>query len=83
MKVASGKGPEGQPMQKLLTLGQVAKRFGVADWMLRETIKRGYLPEPPRLGAFRVFAEGDLAKVEAALRSAGYLKDMQAPNGAA
>ncbi len=61
-----------------LTLGAVAKRFGCRQWQVRRLFERGLLPEPPRVGAYRVIAEADLPAVEDALRRAGYLP---APEG--
>jgi DNA-binding transcriptional MerR regulator len=54
-------------------LGPVARRFGVPIWQLRRVFERGLLPEPSRVGAYRVIAREDLPLVEEALRKAGYL----------
>jgi hypothetical protein len=56
-----------------LTIGQVARHFGVAPWQVRRLYEAKKLPEPPRVGAYRVVPPGDLHKVEAALRACGYL----------
>jgi hypothetical protein len=56
-----------------LTLGEVGARFGVPRWMIRRLIERGFLPDPPRIGRYRVIAERDLPQVKAALVKAGYL----------
>jgi hypothetical protein len=58
----------------LITLGQMAARFGVREWQLRKTISRGFLPEPARAGQLRVFEPADAPAVEKALREAGYLE---------
>lgn len=58
-----------------LPLGSVAKRLGVTQKQVRRLFERGILPEPPRVGAYRVVDEADLPIVEAALRRAGYLRD--------
>lgn len=64
--------------QPYLTIGQVAARFGLQQWHVRELCKRGFLPEPPRVGSYRVFREDQLPEIETALRKAKYLK----PEGA-
>lgn len=55
------------------TLGDLARRFTCPVWAIRRLYERGLLPEPPRVGPYRVVAERDVPAVEAALRSAGYL----------
>ena len=55
------------------TLGDVAKHFNVPTWTVRRIFERRLLPEPGRLGAYRVVSAEDLPKIEAALRRAGYL----------
>ena len=57
------------------SLGEVAKRFGCQLWQVRRLFERGILPEPPRVGQYRVIPEGDLSRVEEALRSVGYLRE--------
>ena len=61
-------------MAKLLTIGEVATRFGLQMWQVRRLFERGFLPEPDRVGVNRVVPEGDMPKIEKALREAGYLK---------
>jgi hypothetical protein len=64
-----------------LTIGAAARHFTelhpqtkpVKPWMVRRLFERGILPEPPRLGCYRVIHAGDLPEVEAALRKCGYL----------
>jgi DNA-binding transcriptional MerR regulator len=56
-----------------LTIGDVARRFGCAAWMVRRLFERGLLPPAPRVGVYRVISAGDLPLVERALREAGYL----------
>jgi DNA-binding transcriptional MerR regulator len=58
-----------------LTIGQIAKRFGCPPWAVRRLFERGLLPEPPRVGAYRVVAPEKLPQVETALREAGYLPE--------
>jgi len=58
-----------------LTLGDVADRFGVRIWQVRRLFERELLPPASRIGMYRVIAERDLPKVEAALRKAGYLRE--------
>lgn len=55
------------------TVGAVAIRFGCRPWQVRRLFERGLLPQPPRVGAYRVIPAADLPRVEAALRLAGYL----------
>lgn len=56
-----------------LTLGAAARRLGCRVWQIRRLFERGLLPEPPRIGAFRVLPADRLPAVEQALRAAGYL----------
>jgi DNA-binding transcriptional MerR regulator len=58
-----------------LTVGDVAARCGVTAWQIRRLFERGLLPPAARLGPYRIIAEADLPKVEAALREAGYLAE--------
>ena len=39
-----------------LTVGAVARRFGVPAWQIRRLFERGLLPPAARLGAYRVIA---------------------------
>jgi DNA-binding transcriptional MerR regulator len=63
------------PIPRYLTIGAIARHFGLSTWQVRRAIERGLLDEPPRLGAYRVFTAEDLPRVEAALRNAGYLPE--------
>ena len=56
-------------------LGTVGKHFGVSQRQVRRLFERGLLPEPARVGAYRVIDPDDLPKVEAALIKAGYLPE--------
>jgi hypothetical protein len=56
------------------TLGKAASRLGCQAWQIRRLFERGILPEPGRVGAYRVIPERDLPKIKAALIEAGYLK---------
>jgi hypothetical protein len=56
-----------------LTLGDIARRYGIRPWMVRRVYERGLLPEPARLGPWRVVYLDQLPALEAALRAAGYL----------
>jgi DNA-binding transcriptional MerR regulator len=62
-------------MATILTIGEVAQHFGCRPWQIRRAILRGLLEEPPRVGAYRVFTPEDLPRIQAALRSAGYLPE--------
>ncbi len=57
-----------------MTLGEVATHFNCDSWQIRRLFKRGFLPEPERLGNYRVVKEEDLPKIQEALHTAGYLK---------
>jgi hypothetical protein len=56
-----------------LTVGDVAARFRCDVWQVRRLFTRGLLPEPGRVGAYRVIPESDLPTIKAALVKAGYL----------
>jgi hypothetical protein len=56
-----------------LTIGAVAIHFGIPPWQVRRTIERGFLAEPARVGAYRVFLTEELPMIQAALEKAGYL----------
>ena len=56
-----------------LTTGAVARRYGVPVWQVRRLFERGLLPEGTRAGLYRLIPVTDLARVERALRDAGYL----------
>jgi hypothetical protein len=60
-------------MPPVLTIGAVARHFGCQSWQVRRLFESGKLPEPPRVGAYRVISPEDLPRVEAALRAVGYL----------
>ncbi len=62
-----------------ITIGQLSEAISrraqrhIEAWQIRRTIKRGLLPEPPRVGAYRAFSSDQIPAVESALRTAGYL----------
>lgn len=63
-----------------LTIGAVTRHFAqlfpqanLRPWQVRRLFERGLLPEPPRVGAYRVIDSRDLPKVREALVRAGYL----------
>jgi hypothetical protein len=58
----------------VLSIGAVAKRFGVPSWQVRNLYKRQLLPEPLRLGPYRAVLAADLPRIKEALERAGYLK---------
>ena len=60
-------------MPPTFTTGDLCRHFGVLPWQMKQTIKRGFLAEPPRVSRYRIWLEADLPRVEAALRAAGYL----------
>jgi hypothetical protein len=57
----------------VLSLGDISRHFDRPIWMIRRVFTRGFLPEPKRVGVYRVVRAKDLPAVEAALRRAGYL----------
>jgi DNA-binding transcriptional MerR regulator len=65
----------------LHTISAVGRHFGVPAWQVRRLLERGLLPEPPRVGNYRVIAARDLARVQAALRRAGYLPAEEVTDG--
>jgi hypothetical protein len=56
-----------------MAIGQVAKHFGVRASQVRRLFTTGVLPEPDRVGAYRVFWAKDLPKIREALKRAGHL----------
>jgi hypothetical protein len=61
-----------------LTTGDLSKRFAIPTWQILQTIRRGFLAEPARVGIYRVFTEQDLPRVQQALERAGYLRSAEA-----
>ena len=57
----------------LFTTGYLSRRFDVPQWQIDALFKRKLLPEPTRVGCYRVFAASDLPAIEAALIEAGYI----------
>ncbi len=74
-------------MTAALTIGKLCEAIGqrtqrhIEAWQIRRAIQRGLLPDPPRFGAYRVFAPEDIPVVESALREAGYLPREGATSG--
>jgi hypothetical protein len=62
-------------MPRTFTTGQLARHFDLPAWQVARAIRRGFHPEPPRIGNYRLFTEADLPRVEEALRRAGYLRE--------
>lgn len=61
------------PLPSRLTLGAVARHFGVPVWKVRRLFERGLLPPAERVAGLRVVAPTELPVVAAALCRAGYL----------
>ena len=59
--------------QRYYSTGQAALHFGVLEWQVLQLYKRGLVPEPERLGRFRMIGCEQLPAIGAALRAAGYL----------
>ena len=66
-----------------LTTSDVARRLGCRAWQVGRLFERGILPDPPRIGNFRVVPVEDLEKVKAALQTCGYLPAEPTTKGAA
>lgn len=56
-----------QANDRILTIGQVAKEIGVPTGRVRRLFQTGRLPEPERLGAYRIFRPSDLSSIRHAL----------------
>jgi hypothetical protein len=56
-----------------MTLGDVARHFGIQLWQIQRLYQRGLLSQPRRIGSYRVVSARDLPVIRAALRAAGYL----------
>lgn len=59
---------------KIHSLGDVARYFGVQLWQVRRLFERGILPEPGRIGRYRIILGMQMPKVKDALIKAGYIK---------
>jgi hypothetical protein len=70
-------------MSSPMMLGDVAAKLGVELWQVRRLYQRGLLPEPQRMGNFRVVFVKDLPAIAQSLREAGYLKDEPAEESGA
>jgi hypothetical protein len=57
-----------------LTLGQAAKQIGCKRWQLQRAFDRELLPDPQRIGLFRVVAAEELPQIKLALQQCGYLR---------
>lgn len=62
----------------VFTMGDIARRYGLATWQVRRLFQAGKLPPAARVGAYRVVSAADLPAVEAALVAAGYLARKEA-----
>jgi len=61
-----------------LTLGAVARHFGLPVWKIRRLWERGLLPAADRIARYRVVPTSQLAAIEAALKTTGYLAEREA-----
>lgn len=59
----------------LLTMGDIARHYGLDTWQVRRLFERKMLPPALRCGLYRVVPVTELPNVEAALRGAGYLHE--------
>jgi hypothetical protein len=60
--------------KEVMAVGAAARRLGVPPWKVRRLFERKLLPEPARVGPYRVITEADLPAVRAALLAAGYMR---------
>jgi hypothetical protein len=63
--------------QSKLSLGDVSRQLGAPVWSIRRLFERKLLPEPERLGNYRMIDVEQLPTVEAKLREVGYLPRTQ------
>ena len=56
-----------------LSLGHVSRQVGAPVWAIRRLFERQLLPEPERLGNYRMIDVEQLPTIEAKLRQVGYL----------
>jgi hypothetical protein len=56
---------------KPLSISDAAAALGVPAWQVRILFKGGTLPEPPRVGPYRVLFASDLPAIRAALEKQG------------
>ncbi len=61
------------PDATYLTVGEAAMRLHCLEWRLRRVFERGLLPEPLRLGRYRLIPVADLPKIQKAMEDVGYL----------
>jgi hypothetical protein len=55
------------------TTGSLARLLGARLWQVRRVFERGLLPEPKRLGSYRVIPAADVPLVREKLVEAGYM----------
>lgn len=60
---------------KPISIGQIALKLHVFPWKIRRLFETGKLPEPERIGNYRLFTEADIPRIKKALEEAGYLKE--------
>jgi len=63
-----------------LTLGDLARHFGIPLWKIQRIYQRGLLAQPRRIGGYRIVNARDLPVIAAALRTAGYLAKRKTRN---
>lgn len=56
-----------------MTIGELARRLGIPVWKVRRLYERGLLPEPARIGIYRMVSVRDIPTIKEKLRVAGYL----------
>lgn len=62
-------------IQQACSLGDLARRWRVQPWKIRRIFECGDLPEPPRVGRYRVFQQEDLPAILRALQQRGYVRE--------
>jgi hypothetical protein len=59
------------------TVGEVAQQFGCREWQVRRIFERRLVPPARRIGQYRIITAEEMPAIEAALRSAGYLRSQE------
>ncbi|MDA0240701.1 MAG: hypothetical protein O2955_06320 [Planctomycetota bacterium] len=56
------------------TTKDVAKMHGIETWRVRRLFEDGTLPEPPKLGAYRMIPDEMIPAIREALERRGWLR---------
>lgn len=58
--------------EKMLGTGQVARRYGLLHYHVTEVIRKGFVPQPDRVGRMFAIPESQLPLYEEAFTKSGY-----------